>query len=111
MHSRLKLGKKEKQGSPFVLLLLRRPIFVCSLPPPELRQGLERIFKDRFMEHFGAETDSLSLAARIVAATVTVDPWMTATARRCDLEALLCMQVKTCHGMTVGFTNIDHPEP
>ena len=63
------------------------------------------------MEHFGAETDSLSFAARIVAATVTVDPWMTTTARRCDLEALLCMQVKTCHGMTVGFTNIDHPEP
>ena len=63
------------------------------------------------MEHFSAETDSLSLAARIVAATVTVDLWMTAMAQRCNLEALLCMKVRTCHGMTVGFTNIDHPEP
>ena len=37
---------------------------------PEVRQRLGRIFKDRVMERFGAEADSLSLAARIIAATV-----------------------------------------
>jgi hypothetical protein len=56
-------------------------LFVLSLlqNSPEVRQHLERIFKDRVMERFGAEMDSLSLAARIIAATVTVDPWMTVT--------------------------------
>jgi len=53
---------------------------------PEVRQRLGRIFKDRVMERFGAEADSLSLAARIIAATVVdlVDDR--------DLETLFCMQ-------------------
>ena len=53
---------------------------------PEVRQRLGRIFKDRVMERFGAEGDSLSLAARIIAATVVdlVDDR--------DLETLLFMQ-------------------
>ena len=44
------------------------------------------IFKDRIMERFGAEADSLSLAARIIAATVVdlVDDR--------DLETLFSMQ-------------------
>ena len=53
---------------------------------PEVSQRLGRIFKDRVMERFGAEADSLSLAARIIAATVVdlVDDR--------DLETLLSMQ-------------------
>jgi hypothetical protein len=53
---------------------------------PEVCQRLGRIFKDRMMERFGAEADSLSLAARIVAAMVVdlVDDR--------DLETLLSMQ-------------------
>jgi hypothetical protein len=37
---------------------------------PEVCQRLGRIFEDRVIEHFGAEGDSLSLATRIIAATV-----------------------------------------
>jgi hypothetical protein len=53
---------------------------------PEVRQRLGRIFEDRVIERFGAEGDSLSLAARIIAATVVdlVDDR--------DLETLLSMQ-------------------
>jgi hypothetical protein len=52
----------------------------------EVRQRLGPVFKDRVMERFGAEVDSLSLAARIISATVAglVDDR--------DLEALLSMQ-------------------
>ena len=53
----------------------------------EVRQRLEPIFKERVQERFGLEADSLSLAARIIAA-VAVD---TVVDRR-DLEALLSMQ-------------------
>lgn len=53
---------------------------------PEVRQRLGRIFKDRVMERFGAEADSLSLSARIIAATV-ID-----LVNDRDLETLLCMQ-------------------
>ena len=53
---------------------------------PEVRQRLGGVFRDRVMERFGAEADSLSLAARIISATVVdlVDDR--------DLETLLCMQ-------------------
>ena len=53
---------------------------------PEVRQRLGQNFKDRIMERFGAEADSLSLAARITAATVVdlVDDR--------DLETLLSLQ-------------------
>jgi hypothetical protein len=53
---------------------------------PEVCQRLGRIFKDRVMERFGAEADSLSLSARIIAATVVdlVDDR--------DLQTLLIMQ-------------------
>ena len=53
---------------------------------PEVRQRLGRLFKDRVMERFGAEADSLSLAVRIITATVVdlVDDR--------DLETLLFMQ-------------------
>jgi len=52
----------------------------------EIRQRLEPVFKDRVMERFGAEADSLSLAARIIAGTVVglVDDR--------DLKTLLSMQ-------------------
>ena len=52
----------------------------------EVRQRLGPVFKDRVMERFGAEGDSLSLAARITAATVVdlVDDR--------DFETLLSMQ-------------------
>ena len=53
---------------------------------PEVRQRLGQIFEDRVIERFGAEADSLSLAARIIAATVVdlVDDR--------DLGTLLTMQ-------------------
>ena len=37
---------------------------------PELRQRLGAVFKERILERFGVEADSLSLAARIIGATV-----------------------------------------
>ena len=51
-----------------------------------VRQRLWPVFKDRVLERFGAEGDSLSLAARIIAATVVdlVDDR--------DLKTLLFMQ-------------------
>jgi hypothetical protein len=53
---------------------------------PEVRQRLEPMFKERIQERFGVEADSLSLAARILAAIAVniVD--------RRDLETLLSMQ-------------------
>ena len=52
----------------------------------EVRQRLGPAFKDRVMERFGAEADSLSLASRIIAATV-VD-----LADDRNLKTLLSMQ-------------------
>ena len=54
---------------------------------PEVRQRLEPMFKERIRERFGVEADSLSLAARILAA-VAVDMIVD----RRDLETLLSMQ-------------------
>jgi hypothetical protein len=55
---------------------------------PEVRQRLEPMFKERIQERFGVEADSLSLAARILAA-VAVD-----IVYRRDLETLLSMQLE-----------------
>ena len=53
---------------------------------PEVRQRLEPMFKERVQERFGVEADSLSLAARILAA-VAVD-----MVDRRDVDTLLSMQ-------------------
>jgi hypothetical protein len=53
---------------------------------PEVRQRLGSMFKERIQERFGVEADSLSLAARILAA-ITVN-----IVDRRDLETLLSMQ-------------------
>ena len=53
---------------------------------PEIRQRLEPMFRERVQERFGVEADSLSLAARILAA-VAVD-----IVDHRDLETLLSMQ-------------------
>jgi hypothetical protein len=65
--------------------------FLCFLSrlfqnSAEVRQRLAPVFKDRVIERFGAEGDSLSLAARIIAATVVglVDDQ--------DLKTLLSIQ-------------------
>jgi len=52
----------------------------------EVRQRLEPMFKERVQERFGVEADSLSLAARILAA-VAVD-----MVDRRDVDTLLSMQ-------------------
>jgi hypothetical protein len=62
----------------------------------EVRQRLEPMFKERVQERFGVEADSLSLAARIIAA-VTVD----IVVDRQDVESLLSMLM----GKPVVFQN------
>ena len=64
------------------LFFLSRLLKISS----EVRQRLEPMFKERVQERFGVEADSLSLAARILAA-VTVD-----IVDRRDLDTLLSMQ-------------------
>ena len=71
-------------GGDLFLFFLSRLLKISS----EVRQRLEPMFKERVQERFGVEADSLSLAARILAA-VTVD--IVPVDRR-DLETLLSMQ-------------------
>ena len=70
-------------GGDLFLFFLSRLLKISS----EVRQRVEPMFKERVQERFGVEADSLSLAARILAA-VTVD----IEVDRRDLEALLSMQ-------------------
>ena len=69
-------------GGDLFLFFLSRLLQISS----EVRQCLGHIFKERVQERFGVEADSLSLAARILAA-VAVD-----MVDRRDLETLLSMQ-------------------
>jgi hypothetical protein len=69
-------------GGDLFLFFLSRLLKISS----EVRQRLESMFKERIQERFGAEANSLSLAARILAA-VAVD-----IVDRRDLETLLSMQ-------------------
>ena len=69
-------------GGDLFLFFLSRLLKISS----EVRQRLEPMFKERVQERFGVEADSLSLAARILAA-VAVD-----IVDRRDLETLLSMQ-------------------
>ena len=69
-------------GGDLFLFFLSRLFKISS----EVRQRLEPMFKERVQERFGVEGDSLSLAARILAA-VTVD-----IVDRRDLETLLSLQ-------------------
>ena len=71
-------------GGDLFLFFLSRLLKISS----EVRQRLEPMFKERVRERFGVEADSLSLAARILAA-VAVD-----MVDRRDLETLLSMQLK-----------------
>ena len=70
-------------GGDLFLFFLSRLLKISS----EVRQRLEPLFKERVQERFGVEADSLSLAARILAA-VAVD----ISVDRRDLETLLSMQ-------------------
>ena len=69
-------------GGDLFLFFLSRLLKISS----EVRQRLEPMFKERVQERFAVEADSLSLAARILAAAAVdiVD--------RRDLETLLSMQ-------------------
>ena len=69
-------------GGDLFLFFLSRLLKISS----EVRQRLEPMFKERVQERFGVEADSLSLAARILAA-VAVD-----IVDRRDIQTLLSMQ-------------------
>ena len=69
-------------GGDLFLFFLSRLLKISS----DVRQRLEPMFKERVQERFGVEADSLSLAARILAA-VTVN-----IVDRRDLETLLTLQ-------------------